>query len=155
LKGLPAYAGAGAEDLESIVREWHRQALPVITTKPFAATWRDFVSAWGLVRYPAGCTLAGITTSGPGALQEHDALRRLEIVAAELQRRAGDRPFPLSCRIAAKLAGISTVQANRLINRQLAAGTLFRTRAGQQGSSPGKLAAEYHYAAALATGAAA
>jgi hypothetical protein len=140
---MPEYAGHEALALEPVVREWHQAALPFVRTKSWAETWKDFRVAWGRVLHPGGCgTLAGIAI---GAGEEHDALRRLEIVAADLQRRAGDKPFPLSCRVAAKLAGISPIHANRLINRLLASGDLVRTRAGQRGSGPGKLAAEYRF----------
>jgi hypothetical protein len=152
LKGMPDYAATSADELRPIVQEWHKAALPVIRTKPFGETWRDFVSAWGLVRYPAGCTLAGVrehllrvVPDLPRADREEAGLLRLDILAELLQQKAGDGSFPLSCRKAGELCGISKSLANRLINRLVATGSLVCTSEGQRGSRPGLRAAEYRY----------
>jgi hypothetical protein len=56
-------------DLRPWLSDWWRLALPRIRTRDWRESWRDFQSAWGLVRSPArGVTTApvsGSSTTGP------------------------------------------------------------------------------------------
>src|SRR5262249_49164517 len=47
-----------AEQAEPIAREWWRRALPVIRTKAWETTWKDFRVAWARCCHAAGPTLA-------------------------------------------------------------------------------------------------
>ena len=102
LKALPHLADAPVQPLRPIVQEWHRRALPVITTKPFDETWLDFMFAWKNVKVPMG--------SGPLELaaEAYDIpeVRLLASICRELQRHAGDGVFFLACRTAQRLLGI-------------------------------------------------
>jgi hypothetical protein len=45
-------AGKTLNELRPLVKQWHEQALPFITTKPFADTWFDFKNGWEKARCP-------------------------------------------------------------------------------------------------------
>lgn len=119
LKGLPALADADAGSLCPLVKEWHRQALPVIGTKEFDDTWGDFLYAWPNVCFPLGIDplaltlkLADLSEPPPCAGRyESEATRRLVKLARELQRAVGDRAFFLSSRTVAALLGMDHTTA--------------------------------------------
>jgi hypothetical protein len=114
LKGIPQYADAAADQLEPILREWHRRALPFISTKPFDETRIDFLVAWDRVKFPAGlgpleALMQKATRSAlPVAALRYDSdgVRRLAAICAALQAAAGDAVFFLSCRTAARVLGV-------------------------------------------------
>lgn len=114
LKGIPQFADAAAEQMEPIVREWHRRAFPIMGTKPFDETRIDFLVSWGRVKFPAGTgpleqIMRKATTSRlPAAAKRYDSdgVRKLVGLCAALQDAAGDAAFFLSCRTAAKVLGI-------------------------------------------------
>lgn len=119
VRGMPAYTDVDVESLKPLVREWHAQALPFIGTKSFDASWVAFKRAWKRVKHPAG--------SGPLDLVFDAAMKReLPAVASryedpelhlliaacrELQEKAGDSPFYISCRAAAERLGTSRTRA--------------------------------------------
>ena len=154
LKAVPELVGVEYEELKPHVREWHRRALPQISTKPFSETWIDFVEAWPKVRYARGAD----------AMQ--DALERacssripveaeevfeggpreawlLMSLCRELQRDAGDGPFFLSCRKACEVAGLSNhVKANQFLRPLERTGLL---EVVKRGDNQGRKANRYRY----------
>ena len=111
-------------ELEPFVREWHRQALPAITTHEFAETWYDFTIAWDKVAFPAGQgpldqILAHALTRMPASASGYSEPRMRNLIAlcCELQRRAGEGTFWLACRAAAATLGLSASMANRYLLR--------------------------------------
>lgn len=123
LRGIPAIAEAAFGDLKPIVKLWHQQAYPVIGTKPFEATWGDFVTAYPSVRFPIGegpldiILTAADQSMTPACADEYESrdMVRLVKLCRELQRVAGDAPFFLSCRTAGKLLGIVHTSAWKLM----------------------------------------
>jgi hypothetical protein len=119
LKGI--MPGAIPDTLRPTVREWHRRALPFIRTKDFDETWADFLVAWERVKRPAGCSLqaalAAITHEpAPPVADRYDgALRTLVALCWQLQRQWGRRAFPLPCRIAADVIGVSPLKAWQML----------------------------------------
>ncbi len=111
LKADPRLKDAGLATLESIVRQWHKRALPVIRTKAFSETMADFEHAWDSVKFPKGVDVvqevwqkvkAG---TWPTEAEQYDSLdmRHLLALCLELQRTVGQgRNFFLACRSAAK-----------------------------------------------------
>lgn len=115
------YPTAEAKELKPILKEWHRLALPVITTKPFEETWLDFVTAWNNVQYPRGQEpimqlLEQVEVIDmPEAAQDYEQGEIFGLIAIcrELQRLAGDGPFFLGCRTAGRLLGVGHDTAAR------------------------------------------
>lgn len=115
LKAIPAFASE--EDLRILrpfVKEWHRQALPYIGTKPFDDTWMDFTRGWPRVKFPAGTASLGelfelaVNALDPPELQDYERpeLKLLIKFCRELQLNidaGGIKPFFLTCRDAAEL----------------------------------------------------
>ncbi len=121
LRAIPELSDADPGQLKLVVREWHRLALPVITSKPFEETWIDFLKGWPNVRYPRGeepmATIFKRACS-EGLPPESDQFEQPELqlligLCRELQREAGDGPFYLSCRTAGRLLGVNHTTANR------------------------------------------
>jgi hypothetical protein len=132
LKGIPEVADLPAGDLKPIMRDWHKEALPFITTQAFDESWADFVVAWRNVRYALGESpldqiFEAIQSKQPPAeCDEYDTgqVRLLLALCSELQRIAGEADFYLDCRAAAKLLDVDPVtvwrwlkmfQADRLL----------------------------------------
>ena len=115
LKALPHLADALADDLEPLLRDWHRLAVPVIRTIDFDTSMSDFRRMWELVRYPAGGNFAGVVTealAGPpppeaGLFDDRPSKNLIAILSA-LQRHAGPCGcFFLSARKAEAVAGFT------------------------------------------------
>jgi hypothetical protein len=109
LRAIPRLADAVGADLEPYVREWHRRALPHISTQPFEETMIDFIHAWPKIRFPRGSEPMALilervkTAPLPVAAlrYEQGELRLLVSLCRELQRESGRSPFYLACRTAA------------------------------------------------------
>ena len=152
LKGMPQYADADGAALEPLVREWHRQAYPVIGTKPFEESLIDFLKAWSKVKYPAGAgpldallRKARRTALPPcGQRYEQAEMQLLVKLLAEMQRVAGDKPFFLSCRSAAKVLGVSHDTTARWLFLLVTQGVLALVTKGERSR---RRAAEYLYLA--------
>lgn len=121
LKSIP---GIGDEPalMREIIREWHRRALQVIRTKDFDTTWSNFRDAWEHVRFARGRSLECIAQEArerplPKAAYLYDTEPRQLLVAlcAALQENAGAQAFPLACRDAARLIGVSKSEAARML----------------------------------------
>ncbi len=156
LLAIPGMRGRNPEDFRPVVERWHRMALDRgARTRNFAVTWEDFVAAWAEVKYPAGVNLAGVGQwlremypAGSGRVAEDAAADRLDLLCQELQRRAGDRPFFLSARVAARLIGTTRMTAHRLLRRFADGGVIeCVTRAEPGVPKPGekKPASQYRY----------
>lgn len=124
LKGIPELAELPAKELKPIVKQWHKEALPVIGTKPFTKTWADFAYGWTRVKYPKGDdTLKKAVTKALNAKdslpesKEYDSpeVQLLVRVCYELQQLTAPEPFWLSCRSAAGILGVSPTWANKLL----------------------------------------
>jgi hypothetical protein len=121
LKAIPSLMDAAAEQLRPSVEQWHRTALPNLTTKAFEETWYDFRNAWERVRWPAGVGLVddlfarAISQAPPicADIYEGSTVRTLVALCRELQRQAGEASFFLACRTAGRLLGVSHTIASR------------------------------------------
>ncbi|HMF17422.1 MAG TPA: bifunctional DNA primase/polymerase [Gemmataceae bacterium] len=103
---------ASPAELRQIVGEWHRLALPVIRTRDFGTTWQDFQIAWQRIQKPyrPATLFAAFATaiSRPDPpIENRQELGILAGACRELQAIAGDSPFYLSARSAAKHLSIS------------------------------------------------
>ncbi len=113
LKAIKPHANHG--DLLVILQEWHRQALPTISTKDFAVTWEDFANAWVNVKVPLGATWNAISRRAKTPSLT-DARAKLVKLCAALQEHHGlGKPWPLACRKAGKEIGVSYQKAARLL----------------------------------------
>jgi hypothetical protein len=121
LKALPHCREKDPKELKPIVREWHRRALPFITTKDFDDTWFEFRNAWKNAKFPKwGIDEEEILREVDAGPHPHAALeydnsnvRRLVKLCQVLQRHAGDEAFLLACRKAGTWLGIHYKRANK------------------------------------------
>jgi len=123
LKSISEYADADPEQFKSIVKKWHRKALPKIRTKQFEETWIDFLIGWGKIKYrvgegPMNLIIAKAKKAKPpkialGYYPGHPKLQFLVILCRELQTASGNEPFFLSTRTAAKHLDVSAMTAWR------------------------------------------
>jgi Bifunctional DNA primase/polymerase, N-terminal len=113
LKGI----GLEVTTLKPLVIEWHRRALPVITTKDFGETWSDFQIAWQRVRKPFGTTVdaafAGARQAPRTLIDENTELGVLATMCRILSEAARGESFFLSARTVKRLFGISRMSAWR------------------------------------------
>lgn len=125
LKAMPAYVDCKAADLRDIIKEWHRRALPCITTKEFEETWCDFLVGWDKVKYPKGQEpMAQIFQNAVKAdrpqialdlYPTNDKAQLLVALCRELQRATVEGPFYLSCRTAGRLLDMPFKRASRYL----------------------------------------
>ncbi len=140
--------GAEPDALQAIVRDWHQRALPFIRTKIFDESWTDFVTAWQRVERPAGRSLQVAAEKAqqeppPPVADRYDGpLRGLVALCWQLQTQWGDRPFPLACRTAADVLGVSAIKAWRLLNTLQFDGIL---RLVKTGTKTSKKASEWRF----------
>jgi hypothetical protein len=154
LKAIPALADADGKSLRAIVQQWHKLALPAISTKAFDDTWFDFLEGWGKVRFPKGSEpmammfAAAIEADTPEEAKqyEQEKLRLLVALCRELQRGAGGRPFFLSARTAGRLLEIDPATAARWLRGLRHDGILHLAEAGNREA---RKANSYRYLAAV------
>jgi hypothetical protein len=124
--------------LKAIVAEWHRRALPVITTKDLAETWSDFQIAWLAVKAPHGATVHAAYDAARRAPQAYiDGNADLGVLAAfcrNLSEAAGGRPFFLSCRKVERLFDVSRQTAWRWLQTLQFYGVIELVRKGTKAS---------------------
>ena len=150
-KAIPSLAGAKLNDLKPYVREWHRQALPVIKTHPFEETWIDFIRAWPRVKFPKGnepiaLAFEAAKDSDPPAVAseyEQSELRLLVTLCQELQRIAGNNPFFLDCRAGARLLNVDHTTVWRWLTVLLVTDGVLKIV--QRGSQASRKATRYRY----------
>lgn len=154
LKAIPALADSDAKALRGIVQQWHKLALPAISTKPFDDTWFDFLEGWGRVKYAKGSEpMAKIFAKAVEAIAPAEAvqyeqpkLRLLVALCRELQREAGGGAFFLSARTAARLLDIDHATAARWLRGLRHDGIL---QLIEQSNRTERLANSYRYLPAL------
>jgi hypothetical protein len=135
-------------DLQAILQRWHRRALPVIRTKDFCESWKDFQVAWFNVR-AAPISLASvieradvIPTPELALTFDNERIRKLVRICASLQEHWGDRPFFLGAREAAMLVGVDKSTVWRWVQAIEKRGILCRIRTGRQAT---RKATEWRY----------
>jgi hypothetical protein len=144
---------ARPDELRAVLREWHRRALPVIRTKDFDESWADLVTAWQRAEEPAGRSLEAAVARAeqepaPPVAERYDGpLRRLVALCWQLQKQWGDRPFPLACRTAAEVLGVTRIKAWALLQALQFDRVLRRVRTGTKAS---KKASEWRFIAGQA-----
>ncbi|MFH1613803.1 MAG: bifunctional DNA primase/polymerase [Planctomycetota bacterium] len=123
LKSMPEYSEADPKEFRSIVKEWHKRALPKIQTKEFEETWIDFLKAWAKIKWKIGeSPMAQIFEKAiqlePSEIAvekypEHAKLKILASLCRELQRAAGRNPFFLRVRTGASLLSVTPMTISR------------------------------------------
>jgi hypothetical protein len=150
LRGIPHLADADPRHLVHIAREWHRQALPHISTKPFEETEIDFLRGWKNVRFPLGKEPMKLALSRAESLPlpeaadqfEQDEIKLLLALCRELQREAGKSVFHLGCRTAGRIVDVSHMQASRWLFLLCSRGVLVEV---EKGSGDTGRASRYRY----------
>jgi hypothetical protein len=145
LKAIPALGcipPAKVRKLRPIVAEWHRRAGASILTTDFATTWGDFVHAWERVRWAEGADVLGdairaaeISPPPAWAAEYSPTCQLLGSLCRELQRRAGDAPFFLSCAKAGECLGVDRQIAFRWFKAFVADGALKLVSKGSLGTA--------------------
>ena len=121
---------ATREELRYIVQLWHQQALPVIGTKPFAASWADFERGWAAVKHPYGETMnsiiEGLPPLPPGiaALGYGAPETSLVRVCLALAMHHAPEPFFLGSRRAGELMGLHFTDAAKVLTALCADGVI-------------------------------
>ncbi|MCG3183411.1 MAG: hypothetical protein ICCCNLDF_01509 [Planctomycetes bacterium] len=154
LKAIEVLASLQADALKHIVKRWHAQAYPNISTKPFGETWLDFRVAWGRAKAhganwqacvdrarripdPLASLISGILcdrTSPPFEL--------MIAIACELDAFHKGKPFPFPCRKVGEATGLDRDTANKRIQLLTDERVLFLVKEASQ--IPGGFrAAEY------------
>jgi hypothetical protein len=140
LRGIPALSGATAEDLFPVVRRWWDLAYEFIRTKEWAESWADWKDAWVRVRIPAG---KGQESLGVWVrATANDPLTRLSLACEWFQQQAGNRPFFLAVRTAARVIGAGKSTAARLLAVLVESGELKVISAGRYKTG---MASEYRW----------
>jgi hypothetical protein len=124
------------------VREWHRLSLPVIRTKEWGETWRDFLHAWDCAgAYPMSASRPKAAfAAGVASAEGQPDRQRLLVGCRALAAEAG-QPFAISVRVVADALAISRMTAHRLLARLVVDGRLVVVRRGEP--SPTKRIATY------------
>jgi hypothetical protein len=101
--------------LKSIVKNWHRRALPFIRTKGLVETIADFAHAWETVRWPTGTLwdrLSSEAANDPYTLGDGDSeLDATARIMRALARYHRGEPFPLSARKLGRAIGVDAKTA--------------------------------------------
>lgn len=115
---------ATSQELRDVVKRWHAMAAPVIGTKEFAISWKDFLNAWKRVEHPFGSIIGSILTNIDDtvplssrflALGYQKAAQRLVRICAALQAHQGSEPFFLGARTAGDLLGMHFTDAAKIL----------------------------------------
>ncbi len=153
IKSIPQFSDAHAKDLDFILREWHRRALPFIGTKPVEETLIDFYQSWPKVKFAKGKEPMSIIFAKAKATEPEVALKyespqiRLMVsLCRELQRATGDGPFFLSCQTAGQLLEADKKSAYRWLSFLEMEGLL---RVVEKGSAKTQRATRWRYLAPL------
>jgi len=141
--------GIPLDQLLNIFARWWDRAKTVVATQDKPLSLHAFLRAYERAEIPFGDTVARLRdvvgSTEPPAWAVEIGLPLLGSLCRELQRLNGDKPFPLSCRVAEKVTGVShTTEAKNLallVNVQ----KLALIEKGTQGSSG--LATTYRYIA--------
>jgi hypothetical protein len=145
LKGIRDLDASPAA-LKVYVTEWHRRALPVITTKDFGETWADFHVAWLAVKRPHGTTIKAAYESVIAAEPIDGSVEAGQLAALCRKLRKTDRTFFLSVRMVGELFGLPRMTAWRLLKVLEFNHVIELIRPGSKGGDK-REAAEYRYIA--------
>jgi hypothetical protein len=114
LKGI---TGMEPQSLKPIVVEWHRRALPAITTKDFGETWSDFQVAWQRVKNPHGTRVDAAYAFARQAprtfIDGNNDLGALAAMCKFLSEAANEGTFFLACRTVERLFRVPRMTAWR------------------------------------------
>lgn len=131
LKAIPDLAGARANDLRPLVKEWHTRALPNIGTRDFATSMSDFIRAWPRVHTPAGSDpvraaleRAEAAPCPAWALDYGPKARLLASLCRELARQNSPDVFFLSCAKAGACIGVDQRVVHRWLGLFVADGAI-------------------------------
>lgn len=124
LKGK--HSSASPEEINGIFNVWWHRVLPVIGSKDFDESWTEFKVAWDNVKHPHGASIDKIKEGLPDPSIQNEA-SVYGVMAAnllELCIRLNDNqnkhwngdPFPLACRTAGEILGITRYYANNLLS---------------------------------------
>ncbi len=148
------FPNAEPGQLRGIVQSWHEQALPNIRARDFLESWGDFVIAWPRVRFPKGeGTMDDVFNRGlkaePSAIAvelypDNPKMQQLVAICATVQEACGEQSWFLSCRKAAELLDVSSMQAARWLAILCADGILELVSKGGTARSARK-ASRYRY----------
>jgi hypothetical protein len=150
LKSLPAFADVDSAAFKPLLRRWHEAAASAFTDKAFEKSWFLFCDAWRSVRHGKGdgpfdrAVEAAKSATPPSCAMEYDSdrLRLLVSLTRELQRLAGGKPFPLSCRQAGVAVGCDHQTAAFWMRGLVADGVLERVKTHDRKK---RLADEFRY----------
>jgi hypothetical protein len=139
LRGLPEFCESSRDDLEPVLREWHRRSLRFIRTQDIDISRRDLWEGYRRVKFPGGSCgrLAAMVDPNIGNAPLEI---RLDNLCAALQAASGDGPFFLACRSAAEVLGASYVTISRILRDMRAAKILELVKAGHR-----RRASEYRW----------
>jgi hypothetical protein len=121
LKAIPILTHAKECELTQYIHAWHNNLPSFIKHWHYEDTEEEFKRAWEKVEYAAGDgpiehVFAIALHSTPPACADRfggENIKLLISLCCELQRLSGDRPFFLSCRIAAKLLNVAHTNTAR------------------------------------------
>ena len=152
LKGLPVLADKPLRDLRPYVHAWYAAATAVegvVMAAGVEENWWDFAEGWEKVRFPgkggmmaAMLERAGKSIPKAAGIYPTEAIRLLVSLCRELQREAGDKPFPLSTRKVAELFNVDAMRANRWLRGIERDGIL---KCEKVGTIKNRLASEWRY----------
>ena len=124
LKGK--HLSASNEEIHGIFSLWWHRVLPVIGSKDFDESWTEFKIAWANVKNPYGASMDKIKEGLPDPSIQNDGSVHGDMAAnlLELCIRLDDNqnkhwnsdPFPLACRTAGEILGITRYYANNLLS---------------------------------------
>jgi len=135
---------ATLSELEPIVRAWHAAALPVIKTKEWETSWKEFWYIWHILRHAFFGRRTEIVNTAQGfdPLGFKGAKASIARLCVALQSHHGPgNSWPLSSRLAGEAADVHYVHAARILKTLQADGVL--EMAQEAGSYREGRAAEY------------
>jgi hypothetical protein len=123
LYSMPEYTDANPKQFKTVVKEWHKRALPNIRTKEFEETWIDFLKAWPKIRHKIGnepitkvfkrASESEAPTIAIEKYPKNSNLQTLVSFCKELQIEAGSAPFFLATRTGGKLFNVKAMTMSR------------------------------------------
>jgi hypothetical protein len=144
LRALPEYAHAGAEAMRAVVERWARLVCAVVKNLTPEKVWDAFVAALPRVQSVAGAgPVEALWDDSAGAKLPAEALRypagsplrHVVTFCRLLQRNAGlGVPWPLACRVLARLTGTAHMTAARWLRQLLDDGVLLLRTKGTKAS---------------------
>ncbi|MHC4466182.1 MAG: hypothetical protein ACYSYW_06470 [Planctomycetota bacterium] len=107
---MPEYTDADPRQFRSVVKEWHKRALPNIRTKEFLETWIDFIQGWKKIKWKIGDNPMkriferAKKAQPPQVIVElypdHKGIQKLATLCREIQQEVGKDVWFLSVRTA-------------------------------------------------------